>query len=105
MANPRTVRESTELYPEDWEALDTLADEIGAVATAGPKTGEPSWRTLIREIARGDVLVARRLDAAEIVRMQMEPYLEELEEGSRKEARQQLEAFLDGLGDQQSPDV
>ena len=47
------TRQSLTLMPEDWERLRELAREHQALAPAGPTTGQPSWRSLIKEIARG----------------------------------------------------
>ena len=47
------TRRSLTLMPEDWDRLQELAREHQALAPAGPTTGQPSWRTLIKEIARG----------------------------------------------------
>lgn len=47
-------RESLPLDPEDWEALSTLAEALGALYG-----NRPSWRTMIRQIARGELLVVK----------------------------------------------
>lgn len=46
------------LFPSDFDALQTLAGEVGALAPTGPNAGRPSWRSLLREIARGSVEVS-----------------------------------------------
>ena len=43
-------RESLELQDEDWLSLQQLADQFGA-----KYRGKPSWRRLVKMIARGDV--------------------------------------------------
>lgn len=57
------IRRSVALAPADWAALDALAAELGAGGRSGRPgvTGNdhPSWRALLREIARGGVTVGR----------------------------------------------
>jgi hypothetical protein len=47
------IRESLTLMPEDWDRLEELAREHRTLAPTGPTAGQPSWRSLIKEIARG----------------------------------------------------
>lgn len=49
------VRESLELWPNEWRALEQLARETGCTYR-----GAPSWRRLIKRIARGDLIVTFR---------------------------------------------
>lgn len=48
------ARESLTLPPDVFEALDKLAIETNSLAKAGPNAGSPSWRALIRRLARGE---------------------------------------------------
>lgn len=43
-------RESLKLQESDWQALQTLAGETGSLYG-----GEPSWRRLVKRIARGEL--------------------------------------------------
>lgn len=46
-------RDSLKLQNDDWEALDFLAAKTGSTYS-----GKPSWRTLVKRIARGELVVA-----------------------------------------------
>ena len=62
----RLERQSLELQPEDWEALDKLAREFDTCPPSGPTAGEPSWRSLIKEIARGELILSRPEEDEEV---------------------------------------
>lgn len=49
-------RKSVNLLPEQWERLDAIAAELASPATRGAAM-EPSWRTLLRDIADGKLAV------------------------------------------------
>lgn len=49
------IRQSLKLTPVQWDALKRLAAETGSVAPTGPSAGQPSWRTLIKRIADGEI--------------------------------------------------
>lgn len=48
-------RRSLQLTPDEWTALERIAAETASAAPAGPTAGQPSWRTLIKRIADGDL--------------------------------------------------
>lgn len=48
-------RRSLELTAEQWQSLDQLAAQFGATAPTGPAAGQPSWRTLIKQIAGREI--------------------------------------------------
>jgi len=50
-------RGSTTLAPEDWERLDNLAALTSSTATTGSEHGKPSWRALLRRIARNEQIL------------------------------------------------
>ena len=52
-----TKRESIPLTPEQWAALERIAAETNSTADRGPTTGRPSWRSLLRRIADGELIV------------------------------------------------
>lgn len=52
-------RRSIPLSPDEWENLERLAQEFNTVPPSGPTAGKPSWRSLIKEIARGALQVSR----------------------------------------------
>jgi hypothetical protein len=52
-------RRSTELSPVEWQALQDLAADLQALARFGATAGQPSWRTLLKQIARGEITLAR----------------------------------------------
>ena len=54
------IRRSLKLTPEEWEHLESLAAQLHTVALRGPTTGQPSWRTLIKEIAQGRIELTRK---------------------------------------------
>ena len=52
-------RRSLPLTPAEWAALERIAEESGSIAPTGPQYGKPSWRTLIKRIAIGELLVKK----------------------------------------------
>ena len=52
-------RRSTELSSAEWQALQDLAADLQALARVGTTAGQPSWRTLLKEIARGEITLTR----------------------------------------------
>jgi hypothetical protein len=52
-------RRSLELAPDEWQALEGMAEIFGTCPPSGPTAGQPSWRSLIKEIARGAVVIVR----------------------------------------------
>jgi hypothetical protein len=53
------IRESLILTPSEWQALSALAARFWTVPPTGPNTTEPSWRTLIKAIANGEITLKR----------------------------------------------
>jgi hypothetical protein len=52
-------RRTIELSEAQWLALDALAKQLNAVPVRGPKPPKPSWRMLLRQIADGELTVAK----------------------------------------------
>ena len=50
-------RRSIKLSPTDWQQLQDIAAATDSLATKGVKTGQPSWRALIRRIAQKELEV------------------------------------------------
>lgn len=50
-------RRSLELTTEQWNSLESLAVDFNTVP---PTRRTPSWRTLIKLIANGDLIVTRK---------------------------------------------
>jgi len=48
------------LTPEQWLGLERAAEQTNSRATRGTGAHQPAWRTLIRRIADGEVLVQER---------------------------------------------
>ena len=55
----QTIRESLHLRLEEWEHLKAEAERLGTCAPTGRTAGQPTWRSLIKEIARGEILLTR----------------------------------------------
>jgi hypothetical protein len=51
------IRRSLELTENQWQQLEQLAAATDSKAEKGPSKGKPSWRTLIRRIAEGDIKI------------------------------------------------
>jgi hypothetical protein len=51
------TRRSLTLSPDEWATLERLAAETGSEAQRGPTPGEPSWRTLVKRIAKGELKI------------------------------------------------
>jgi len=47
------------LWPEEWANLEQLAAEFDTCPPSGPNAGHPSWRSLVKEIARGNISLVR----------------------------------------------
>lgn len=52
-----SIRESVPLTRAQWRALERIATETGSLAERGDNAGNPSWRTLLRRIADGELMV------------------------------------------------
>lgn len=61
MMSPQQRRSLT-LSPGEWRALEELARTTNSNATAGPSTGDQSWRALIRRIAQSELTVTEKAD-------------------------------------------
>lgn len=48
------------LTREQWQRLDVIAAELNATAPTGQHAKQPSWRTLIKEIANGTITLERK---------------------------------------------
>jgi len=55
-----TTHQQRSLYlsPDEWAALEALAEQVGAVPSQGSQTETPTWRTLIKWIAQGKLKLA-----------------------------------------------
>ena len=60
MKSKNNKRESIVLTLNQWISLHSIAIEQGALAAPGKRTGLPSWRTLIRMIAEGEVILSKK---------------------------------------------
>lgn len=47
------------LSDEEIAALLQIAQEMGSIAKTGQYAGEPSWRTLLKDIANGRLVVTK----------------------------------------------
>jgi hypothetical protein len=54
------IRKSIKLSADLWLKLESIAADVQAIAPPGQTTGQPSWRTLITEIAKGNLTVTRK---------------------------------------------
>lgn len=53
-------RESVELRLDEWAKLESIAQSTESIAAPGKRGGErcPSWRVLLRRIAKGELVVS-----------------------------------------------
>lgn len=51
------VRKSLDLSPGEWEHLEDLAKKFGTCPPSGPTAGKPAWRSLIKELSRGNLRI------------------------------------------------
>jgi len=58
-----SVRESIPLTRMQWKALERIAAETGSIAERGDNAGNPSWRTLLRRMADGELTVGHSNDS------------------------------------------
>lgn len=54
------IRKSLLLTLKEWARLQDIAAEVGSNAPTGSNAGNPSWRTLIRDIASSTLIVTRK---------------------------------------------
>ncbi len=54
------LRRSLLLTAEQWATLERLAAEFDATAPTGQRAGSPAWRSLIKEIANGTLVLSRK---------------------------------------------
>lgn len=52
-------RESLILSTDEWAALHILSVQFNTIPRSGPNTTTPTWRTLIKQIAQGNLVVSR----------------------------------------------
>lgn len=45
------------MYPDEWQRLDQIAVDTGSHTRHGPTNLQATWQTLIRRIARGELVV------------------------------------------------
>ena len=60
-------RRSLPLSVDEWKQLEMLAEKFDTTAPTGTSVGSPSWRSLIKAIAKGDLLVCEIYEVVEIV--------------------------------------
>ncbi|HUW15232.1 MAG TPA: hypothetical protein VM537_36295 [Anaerolineae bacterium] len=48
-------RRSLELSGNEWKHLEALARTFDTCPPSGPTAGHPSWRSLIKEVSRGEL--------------------------------------------------
>lgn len=51
------IRRSLELTADQWRRLESLAADLVANAPTGPNAGRPSWRSLIKLLADGQLSI------------------------------------------------
>jgi len=56
----KSKRHTIDLPPGHIQKLSAVAKDCGTLAAAGVSYGKPSWRSLIKAIASGDVVCKRR---------------------------------------------
>lgn len=54
------IRKSLKLTEEEWKNLQDLAEKHEVFATRGTHTGDPSWRTLMKQIANGEIKIYKK---------------------------------------------
>lgn len=56
----RFERRSLQLTVEQWQALAATSRALGLRSEGGARVGTPSWRTLLRLVADGELIVSRK---------------------------------------------
>jgi len=59
-------RRSLPMKKSEWKNLEDLSDHFQTNAPRGISTGSPSWRSLIKAIAKGDLIVCQKYEMEEI---------------------------------------
>lgn len=52
-------RRTLDLTSEEWMALEKLAEKMKSLSLTGINAKQPSWRTLIKEIANGTITLTK----------------------------------------------
>jgi len=55
----KVERRSLVLTPEEWAHLEALAAQFETCPPSGVTAGQPSWRSLVKELARGQLDLQR----------------------------------------------
>ena len=58
-ARGKQERRTLVLWPEEWSALEAMAVEFNTCPPSGPTAGQPVWRSLIKELSRGHLILTR----------------------------------------------
>lgn len=56
MAGPRR---SLKMSPENWAVIDEIAADLNTTAKTGSRAGLPSWRSMLYQLATGELVVMR----------------------------------------------
>ena len=68
-------RRSLAMTPEQWAALDWIANQTDSLAKGGPRRGQPSWRNFIARIANESAEMKKtkeKKDASELDAVKLE---------------------------------
>lgn len=60
MTNKRPAPDTIRLSDEEKAVLTEIAAQVGSVSRTGPTTGQPSWRTLVKDIANHRLKVIKK---------------------------------------------
>ena len=67
MSEKKMERRSLQLTKEEWEKLEELAEKLNILAPTSANVGNPSWRSMIKAVAKGELVV---FDAEIMVEME-----------------------------------
>jgi hypothetical protein len=53
-------RKSLELTVEQWQVLEEIAAQLKTCPPSGPTAGQPSWRSLFKEVADRELVIKKK---------------------------------------------
>ncbi len=57
MSEKKMERRSLQLTGEEWQKLEEMAEKLNILAPTSANVGNPSWRSMIKAVAKGDLVI------------------------------------------------
>ncbi len=93
MPEKKMERRSLQLTGEEWQKLEEMAEKLNILAPTSANVGNPSWRSMIKAVAKGDLVIFD----AEIMKEMEKTLQTSLEQTSEYTHLQQLKDKIKAL--------